>query len=62
VLLGGLIFTGWPGSALWLIGLFVGAEILLQGITLTMLPTATSAKRGAQPWKSDEDIDERRAA
>ncbi len=31
--LGGLIFAGWPVSALWVIGLFVGIDIFFAGLT-----------------------------
>ncbi len=31
--LGGLIMLGWPTSALWVIGLFVGIEMMLYGFT-----------------------------
>jgi uncharacterized membrane protein HdeD (DUF308 family) len=31
--LGILIFSGWPASALWIIGLFIGIDIFLAGIS-----------------------------
>lgn len=36
--LGVWIWTGWPTTALWFIGLLVGIEILTQGMVLTALP------------------------
>ena len=40
VLLGVMIWRQWPVSGLWLIGLFVGIEMLFNGWTLVMLSTA----------------------
>lgn len=37
VLLGGLIFAMWPAISMWLIGLFVGIELLVDGIVLAMI-------------------------
>jgi uncharacterized membrane protein HdeD (DUF308 family) len=47
VLLAVLIYAGWPGSALWLIGLLVGLHLLMSGVSLTML--ALAARRGTLP-------------
>ena len=33
VLLGGLIVVGWPASGLWVLGLFVGIDLIANGIT-----------------------------
>ncbi len=43
LVLGILIWRQWPASALWVIGLFVGIDLLLQGVSLIMLGLA--AKR-----------------
>jgi uncharacterized membrane protein HdeD (DUF308 family) len=40
VLLAVLIYAGWPGSALWVIGLLVGIHLLMSGLSLTMLALA----------------------
>jgi len=40
LVLGVLIWQQWPVSGLWIIGLFVGIELLLNGATLVMLGTA----------------------
>jgi uncharacterized membrane protein HdeD (DUF308 family) len=40
LLLGILIWSGWPASALWVIGLFVGIEMLFRGWTWIMLALA----------------------
>jgi len=37
VVLGALIWSQWPGSGLWVIGLFVGIDLLFAGTTLLML-------------------------
>ncbi|MBD3317535.1 MAG: HdeD family acid-resistance protein [Chitinivibrionales bacterium] len=49
--LGVWVWTGWPTSALWFIGLLVGVEILAQGMVLTAIPFALSKGRpsGAEP-------------
>lgn len=46
LLLGGLIWSEWPGSSLWVIGLFVGIDLLLHGwswvfFALNLKPTNT---------------------
>jgi uncharacterized membrane protein HdeD (DUF308 family) len=53
LLLGVLIWRRWPVSALWVIGLFVGIEMLLNGWSLVMLsltgrtlPEEAQAPRG----------------
>lgn len=38
--LGALIWSGWPVSALWFIGLLIGVEILSTGIVMTLFPFA----------------------
>ena len=40
LLLGILIWRRWPVSSLWVIGLFVGIEMLLNGWSLVMLSLA----------------------
>ncbi len=40
VLLGTLIFFGWPSTALWVIGMFVALELLLNGIGLIAMALA----------------------
>ena len=37
VLLGVLVWRGWPETGLWVIGLFIGIEMILNGWTLVML-------------------------
>ena len=44
-LLGILIFGGFPGSGLWLLGLFVAIELLFDGWGLVMLAIAAQAAR-----------------
>ena len=43
ILLGLLVFSGWPGSAVWLIGLLVGIDLLFYGWALIALT------RGGEP-------------
>ena len=38
-ILGILIFMGWPGNSDWIIGLFIGIELFLDGIMLLVLST-----------------------
>ncbi|HOB74811.1 MAG TPA: HdeD family acid-resistance protein [Phycisphaerae bacterium] len=40
LVLGIMIWRQWPASALWVIGLFVGIDMLLQGVSLIMLGLA----------------------
>jgi len=50
VVLGVMIWRQWPGSALWVIGLFVGIEMLFTGWTWVMLAFALrGTPRGAIP-------------
>src|SRR5919108_2439057 len=46
VILGVLIWTQWPGSALWVIGLLVGINLLFTGWSLTMMAIAIRAHEG----------------
>jgi len=45
VLLGAAIWRQWPLSGLWVIGLFVGIEMLFSGLSWIML--AVAARSGA---------------
>lgn len=40
LVLAGLIIAGWPGTASWIIGLFVGIELFFGGLTLVFAPEA----------------------
>ena len=42
VLLGLLVFSGWPGSAVWIIGLIVGIDLLFYGWALVALRAAVN--------------------
>ena len=44
LLLAVLIIAGWPETGTWVIGLFVGIELLLGGITMLMTPKALAEK------------------
>jgi len=49
LILGILIWRQWPLSGLWVIGLFVGIEMLLYGWSLVMLATAAKSLAPAAP-------------
>jgi len=40
ILLGGMIFASWPVSGLWVIGMFIAIELLMQGFTLILAALA----------------------
>jgi len=40
IILGAIIYSGWPITGLWLIGLFVGIEMLLHGISWIAMSAA----------------------
>ena len=42
VVLGFLVFSGWPGTAVWLIGLIVGIDLLFYGWALIALRAAVN--------------------
>ena len=42
ILLGLLVFSGWPGSAVWLIGLLVGIDLLFYGWALIAIRAAVN--------------------
>ncbi|MGE3295703.1 MAG: HdeD family acid-resistance protein, partial [Geminicoccaceae bacterium] len=42
VILGLLVFSGWPGTAIWLLGLIVGIDLLFYGWALLALRSAVS--------------------
>ncbi|MFO7812699.1 MAG: DUF308 domain-containing protein [Pelovirga sp.] len=44
LLLAVLIIAGWPETGTWVIGLFVGIELLLGGITMLMTPGVVARK------------------
>jgi uncharacterized membrane protein HdeD (DUF308 family) len=48
MLLGLLIWAGWPGSAIWVIGLFVAIELISYGVSLVMLALALRQSRESQ--------------
>jgi uncharacterized membrane protein HdeD (DUF308 family) len=41
--LGGIIFAGWPVSGLWVIGMFVAIELILQGFAMISIARAMRA-------------------
>lgn len=45
IVLGALIFAQWPASGLWVIGLFIAIELIMQG--WAMIAIAMAAKSGA---------------
>jgi uncharacterized membrane protein HdeD (DUF308 family) len=50
LVLGGMIFAEWPVSGLWVIGLFIAIELIMNGWTYVMLSLAArQATKGGQP-------------
>jgi uncharacterized membrane protein HdeD (DUF308 family) len=50
VLLGAMIWSRWPYSGFWVIGVFVGIELLFRGWTLVMLALAVKPRaQASQP-------------
>ena len=49
VLLGLLIWAQWPLSGLWVIGLFVGIELIFSGWMWVMIALALRSFLGARP-------------
>ena len=45
ILLGGMIFSAWPVSGLWVIGMFIAIELLLQGFTLISIALAVKSAK-----------------
>ena len=45
LILGGLIWSEWPGSAAWAIGLLVGIDLLFFGWSMTLLALSVRAAR-----------------
>jgi uncharacterized membrane protein HdeD (DUF308 family) len=48
VLLGLLIWTGWPGTSAWVIGLFIGIRMLFQGSSMLALGLTLRGVRGSR--------------
>lgn len=44
IALGVMVLAGWPMTAAWVIGFFIGVDLLMAGISLVMLMLATRAK------------------
>jgi len=44
IVLGGIIFAGWPVSGLWVIGMFVAIELILQGFSMISIARAVRAE------------------
>jgi uncharacterized membrane protein HdeD (DUF308 family) len=47
VLLGLLIVLGWPASSFWVIGLFIGVDLLMDGVSWVALGLAARGMRTA---------------
>jgi len=49
LILGGMIWSGWPGTSLWVLGLFVGIDLLVHGRSSIILALAVPAHNSATP-------------
>lgn len=49
MLLGGMIYSEWPASGLWIIGLFIGVDMLLVGWTWVLLSFKARQLVGPNP-------------
>jgi uncharacterized membrane protein HdeD (DUF308 family) len=49
LVVGVLIWIGWPASSVWVLGLLVGIELIFEGWAMIMLAVAARQWRGAQP-------------
>ncbi len=47
LVLAGFIIQGWPGTAMWVLGLFVGINLLMSGLSLVMTSIACRSVTGA---------------
>jgi uncharacterized membrane protein HdeD (DUF308 family) len=47
LLLGLLILFGWPGSTLWVLGTFLGVDLIVEGVTFILL--GFSLRRALRP-------------
>lgn len=48
LILGFMVLSGWPVSAIWFIGLLVGSEILIQGLLMISTPFAFKPIHGVK--------------
>jgi uncharacterized membrane protein HdeD (DUF308 family) len=49
IVLAALIFSGWPGTAEWTLGLLFGINLLVWGLSLTMTALACRTTNGPAP-------------
>jgi uncharacterized membrane protein HdeD (DUF308 family) len=49
ILLGLMILSRWPASALWVIGMFLAIELIVQGWSLTLIAIAARTGRAGLP-------------
>ncbi|HEV2950258.1 MAG TPA: HdeD family acid-resistance protein [Gemmataceae bacterium] len=49
LILGVMIWSGWPGTSLWVLGLFVGIDLLVHGWSCVILALAVRAHNIARP-------------
>jgi uncharacterized membrane protein HdeD (DUF308 family) len=45
IIMGAIIYSGWPGTALWVIGLLLGIDMLFFGISMLTLSSAIGPKK-----------------
>ncbi len=62
LLLAGLIFYGWPGTAFWVIGLFVAIEMIINGWLLTGIALAVRRLNNESKNLTSHDSDQLHAS
>lgn len=53
VVLGVMIVLAWPEAALWVVGLFIGLNLVFRGVNWVGLGLALRALAGQAPWGSE---------
>lgn len=53
ILLGLIIVSGWPGDSTWVLGLFIGIDLLMLGITLIGIASAVGQAAKAEPGETE---------
>jgi uncharacterized membrane protein HdeD (DUF308 family) len=57
LLLGALVAIGWPETGTWVIGLFVGIELVFAGLSLILMASATRSSGRADLFSASTQIE-----